>query len=194
MPRLFTLIFFPSSLLLVVSVIDLDKELAPNGLDLSFTDVQLIIGILYCVGAIEISPQRIASLIVVAQVLGIPSLINFLKRVRESSQIEIPNNHEQFESYDQLPDRRGLLQPQQHPLQQNQQPALVYVLPPAPSSVHGANISNVFQNNTRLAAYPASPSRSRPFTTGNAIMSFETLSAQQPTQQTQAMEKNNPIV
>ncbi len=47
---------------------DLDKELAPHGLALTFDDVQLIIGILYCVGTVEISSQRIESLLLIAQV------------------------------------------------------------------------------------------------------------------------------
>lgn len=64
--------------------VDLDKELAQNDLFLSFEDVQLIIGILYCVGTVEISPQRIESLLVAAQVLGIPTLIRFLKRIKGS--------------------------------------------------------------------------------------------------------------
>jgi hypothetical protein len=41
-------------------------------------------GILYCVGTVEISPQRIEMLLVCAQVLGIPTLISFLKRIRQS--------------------------------------------------------------------------------------------------------------
>ena len=68
----------------LLSVIDLDKELSPNGLDLSYADVQLIIGILYCVGTVEISPQRIQSLLLIAQVLGIPTLITLLKRIKSS--------------------------------------------------------------------------------------------------------------
>ena len=51
-----------------VNCIDLDKELAPNGLSLTFEDVELIIGILYCVGTVEISPQRVAALLLAAQV------------------------------------------------------------------------------------------------------------------------------
>jgi hypothetical protein len=51
-----------------LSAVDLDRELSPNGLSLSIEDVRLIIGILYCVGTVEISPQRIESLLVSAQV------------------------------------------------------------------------------------------------------------------------------
>jgi hypothetical protein len=36
------------------------------------------------VGTVEISPQRIEMLLVCAQVLGIPTLISFLKRIRQS--------------------------------------------------------------------------------------------------------------
>merc|ERR1719402_1766040 len=67
-----------------VTIIDLDKELAPNDLHLTLEDVQLIIGILYCVGTVEINPQRIETLLVCAQVLGIPTLISFLKKIRET--------------------------------------------------------------------------------------------------------------
>ena len=67
-----------------VNIIDLDKELAPNDLSLTLEDVQLIIGILYCVGTVEISPARIETLLICAQVLGIPTLISFLKKIRES--------------------------------------------------------------------------------------------------------------
>ena len=51
-----------------LTAVDLDKELAPHGLALTFDDVQLIIGILYCVGTVEISSQRIESLLLIAQV------------------------------------------------------------------------------------------------------------------------------
>ena len=54
---------------------DLDKELAPNDLSLTLEDVQLIIGILYCVGTVEISPQRIETLLVCSQVLGSYTII-----------------------------------------------------------------------------------------------------------------------
>lgn len=50
-----------------VPVVYLDKELAPNGLDLSFQEVHLIIGILYCVGTVEISPPGIDNLLVTSQ-------------------------------------------------------------------------------------------------------------------------------
>ena len=60
------------------------QELAPNDLSLTLEDVQLIIGILYCVGTVEISPARIETLLIRAQVLGIPTLISFLKKIRES--------------------------------------------------------------------------------------------------------------
>ena len=82
------------------------KELAPNDISLTLEDVQLIIGILYCVGTVEISPQRIETLLICAQVdsckivpssprntyrwcpqvLGIPTLISFLKKIRDSIQ------------------------------------------------------------------------------------------------------------
>ncbi len=61
--------------------VDLDKELAPNDLVLAFEDIQLITGILYCVGTVEISPPRIKSLLVASQVLGIPTLTRFLKKI-----------------------------------------------------------------------------------------------------------------
>uniref|UniRef100_A0A0K2TTS5 Protein bricabrac 2like [Ceratitis capitata] n=1 Tax=Lepeophtheirus salmonis TaxID=72036 RepID=A0A0K2TTS5_LEPSM len=67
-----------------INVVDLDRELSPNGLDLTYEDVQLIIGILYCVGTVEISPERIESLLLIAQVLGIPTLIHLLKRIKRS--------------------------------------------------------------------------------------------------------------
>ena len=44
------------------------QELAPNDISLTLEDVQLIIGILYCVGTVEISPQRIETLLISAQV------------------------------------------------------------------------------------------------------------------------------
>ena len=76
------------------------QELAPNDISLTLEDVQLIIGILYCVGTVEISPQRIETLLICAQVLypcsktltkqfqvlGIPTLISFLKKIRDSIQ------------------------------------------------------------------------------------------------------------
>ena len=62
----------------------MEKELAPHGINVTFDDVRLIIGILYCVGTVEISPPRIESLLLMAQVLGIPSLIRFLRRIKES--------------------------------------------------------------------------------------------------------------
>jgi hypothetical protein len=52
-----------------MATVDLDKELAPHGLSLTFDDVQLVIGILYCVGTVEISSQRVESLLLIAQVL-----------------------------------------------------------------------------------------------------------------------------
>ena len=61
-----------------VSVIDLDKELAPNGLSLTFEDVELIIGILYCVGTVEISPQRVAALLLAAQVSTNCTLLKYI--------------------------------------------------------------------------------------------------------------------
>ena len=45
------------------------QELAPNDISLTLEDVQLIIGILYCVGTVEISPQRIETLLISAQVM-----------------------------------------------------------------------------------------------------------------------------
>ena len=50
-----------------LTTVDLDKEFSPHGLALTFDDVQLIIGILYCVGTVEISSQRIESLLLIAQ-------------------------------------------------------------------------------------------------------------------------------
>ena len=67
-----------------LSTIDLDRELAPHGIDVSFEDVRLIIGILYCVGTVEISPPRIESLLLLAQVMGVPSLIRFLRRIKDT--------------------------------------------------------------------------------------------------------------
>ena len=67
-----------------INIVELDKELAPNDLSLPFDDVTLIIGILYCVGVVEISPPRIQTLLVAAQILGIPTLIRFLKRIKDT--------------------------------------------------------------------------------------------------------------
>jgi len=67
-----------------ISVVDLDRELAPNDLQLDFQDLRLIVGILYCVGTVEISPPKIRSLLVVSQVLGIPTLTRFLRKIRQS--------------------------------------------------------------------------------------------------------------
>ena len=64
------------------AAVDLDRELAANGLSLTVDDVRLIIGILYCVGTVDISPERTDTLLVAAQVLGIPTLIAFLKKIR----------------------------------------------------------------------------------------------------------------
>jgi len=57
-----------------MATVDLDKELAPHGLSLTFDDVQLVIGILYCVGTVEISSQRVESLLLIAQVITIYNL------------------------------------------------------------------------------------------------------------------------
>ena len=51
-----------------MACIDLNKELAANDLSLTFEDVQQIICILYCVGTVDISPQKVASLRLIAQV------------------------------------------------------------------------------------------------------------------------------
>ena len=51
-----------------MTCIDLNKELAANDLSLTFEDVQQIICILYCVGTVDISPQKVASLRLIAQV------------------------------------------------------------------------------------------------------------------------------
>ena len=67
-----------------LSAIDLERELAPHGISVTFDDVRLIIGILYCVGTVEISPQRVESLLLIAQIMGIPSLIRLLKRIKDS--------------------------------------------------------------------------------------------------------------
>ena len=53
-----------------VTCIDLNKELAANDLSLTFEDVQQIICILYCVGTVDISPQKVASLRLIAQVFN----------------------------------------------------------------------------------------------------------------------------
>ena len=49
------------------AAVDLDRELAPNGLSLTVDDVRLIIGILYCIGTVDISPERTDTLLVAAQ-------------------------------------------------------------------------------------------------------------------------------
>ena len=51
-----------------MTCIDLNKELAANDLSLTFEDVHQIICILYCVGTVDISPQKVASLRLIAQV------------------------------------------------------------------------------------------------------------------------------
>lgn len=55
-----------------MTCIDLNKELAANDLSLTFEDVQQIICILYCVGTVDISPQKVASLRLIAQVRYMP--------------------------------------------------------------------------------------------------------------------------
>jgi hypothetical protein len=102
---------------LALSNLDLERELAPHGLTVTFDDVRLIIGILYCVGTVEISPQRVETLLLIAQVMGIPSLIRFLKKIRES--IITDDNNAQVV-------RRASLSPMKRPTQ-----AFVYVLPPS---------------------------------------------------------------
>ena len=64
--------------------IDIERELAPHGITVTFDDVRLIVGVLYCVGTIDISPQRVEDLLLIAQIMGIPSLIRLLKRIKDS--------------------------------------------------------------------------------------------------------------
>ncbi|TRY69954.1 hypothetical protein TCAL_02885 [Tigriopus californicus] len=68
----------------LIMAIDLDKELSPNGITLDFTDLQQLVSTLYCVGNLDTSSRGIESMLLVAQVLGIPTLISFLKRVKTS--------------------------------------------------------------------------------------------------------------
>lgn len=65
-------------------MIDLDSELSSNGISLDFGDLQQLVSALYCVGNLDTSSQGIESMLLVAQVLGIPTLISFLKRVKSS--------------------------------------------------------------------------------------------------------------
>ena len=99
-----------------LSTIDLDRELAPHGIDVSFEDVRLIIGILYCVGTVEISPPRIESLLLLAQVMGVPSLIRFLRRIKDTL----------------ISDEVSLRDPLRTSLSPVKRPGLVYVqMPPS---------------------------------------------------------------
>ena len=56
----------------------MDAELSANDLQLSSSDVRLIVGVLYCVGTLDISSPRVDTLLLAARVLGMPSLIDFL--------------------------------------------------------------------------------------------------------------------
>ena len=49
--------------------IDLERELAPHGISVTFDDVQSIILLLYCVGTVEISPQRMELLFLIAEIM-----------------------------------------------------------------------------------------------------------------------------
>ena len=90
--------------------------MAPHGIDVSFEDVRLIIGILYCVGTVEISPPRIESLLLLAQVMGVPSLIRFLRRIKDTL----------------ISDEVSLRDPLRTSLSPVKRPGLVYVqMPPS---------------------------------------------------------------
>ena len=62
-----------------LSTIDLERELQPHGVEVSFDDIRLILDILYCVGTVEIPPEKKEFLLLLAQIMGIPTLIGFLK-------------------------------------------------------------------------------------------------------------------
>ena len=44
-------------------------ELAPHGISVTFDDVRIIVLLLYCVGTVEISPQKVESLLLIAQIM-----------------------------------------------------------------------------------------------------------------------------
>lgn len=106
---------------------DLGKELAPNGLHLTFEDVRLIVGVLYCMGTVEISPQRIESLLLMAQVMGIPTLITFLKRIKDSLNTSSMFDYQTFPSTSTRIDHQTLTYP---------------VPPPAPAPVPPPVVQN----------------------------------------------------
>ena len=49
--------------------IDMERELAPHGISVTFDDVRIIVLLLYCVGTVEISPQKVESLLLIAQIM-----------------------------------------------------------------------------------------------------------------------------
>ena len=51
--------------------IDMERELAPHGISVTFDDVRIIVLLLYCVGTVEISPQKVESLLLIAQIMVI---------------------------------------------------------------------------------------------------------------------------
>ena len=67
-----------------LNTIDIEREMAPHGISVVFEDLKLLIEMLYFEGTVEISPQRIETLLLVAQVMGIPSVIRFLRRIKDS--------------------------------------------------------------------------------------------------------------
>ena len=54
-----------------LTTIDLERELAPHGISVTFDDVRIIVLLLYCVGTVEISPQKVESLLLIAQIMVI---------------------------------------------------------------------------------------------------------------------------
>ena len=118
--------------------------MAPNGLSLTFEDVELIIGILYCVGTVEISPQRVAALLLAAQVMGIPSLIRFLKRIKENIMSDESAGSQSFLAPPPAPPSGTTpfslkRQQQQPPIKPDQ--AFVYLIPSTAASVPSNNSS-----------------------------------------------------
>ena len=67
-----------------LSTVDIERELAPHGITVVYEDLKLLIEMLYFEGTVEISPQRIETLLLMSQVMGIPSVIRFLRRIKES--------------------------------------------------------------------------------------------------------------
>ena len=61
-----------------LTTIDLERELAPHGISVTFDDVRIIVLLLYCVGTVEISPQKVESLLLIAQIMVI-----FFKKISQ---------------------------------------------------------------------------------------------------------------